>query len=71
MSKTGSVNEKFKVIKDGEEVLQSGQLEKVEGGGTECTCDCWIANSNKDKEDLSKPKPDLGGATTDDPKIQP
>ena len=32
--------EQIKVIKDQDETLGNDQLENVEGGGTECVCDC-------------------------------
>lgn len=37
--------DQIKILKDQElEKLDNEQLEEVEGG--ECTCDCWIGNSN-------------------------
>lgn len=38
--------EQIKVLNEAEEQLEENQLESVEGGATECTCDCWIGNSN-------------------------
>jgi len=43
--------EQIKVIKDQDETLGNDQLENVEGGGTECVCDCW----NRNKQETLKP----------------
>ena len=54
--------EQIKVIKDQEETLGNDQLENVEGGGTECVCDCWNRNTNSDKDKQETLKP----STSDD-----
>lgn len=38
--------EPIKVLNEAEEQLEENQLESVEGGKAECSCDCWIGNSN-------------------------
>lgn len=45
-----------KILKDQEsEPLENEQLEEVTGG--ECTCDCWIGNSNAGtKKDFEEQK---------------
>ncbi|MDY3790301.1 hypothetical protein [Bacteroides fluxus] len=57
MEKENLKNE-IKTINEQEEVLGNEQLESTTGGATECTCDCWIGNSNADrpKEKTSKEK---------------
>ena len=53
------INEKkeepIKVLNEAEEQLEENQLESVEGGSVDCTCDCWISNSNgASQEQLQK-----------------
>lgn len=42
----GNFEKGIKTIKEQEETLSNEQLESTAGGATECTCDCWIGNSN-------------------------
>lgn len=48
-----------KIVKEQDENLENDQLESVAGGATECSCDCWIGNSNGTKQP-EQPKEELG-----------
>ena len=62
------INEKkeepIKVLNEAEEQLEENQLESVEGGNVDCTCDCWISNSNSAAPSKSESKPETPPSTS-------
>lgn len=54
--------EKIKIVKDQDETLANDQLESVAGGTNaeqvECSCDCWISNSNSGAKTKELQSPD-------------